>query len=336
MSKKPNIFVTRALPGNALSRLKKVANVKVWEKDAIIPRRELMKGAKGVDGLLPLLTDRIDGEVLDQSENLRIVANYAVGFDNIVLPDATERGIYVSNAAGKLISNSVAEHSSALILAMAKRVVEGDAYARGKKYKGWSPTLFIGSDLRGKTLGVIGTGNIGTRLVEMMHNGFGMKIFYSDIRRNTDLEKRFGAKFATKDALLKKADVVSVHVPLLPSTRHLISTKELRMMKKTAFLVNTSRGPVVDEKALVRALKKGEIGYAALDVFECEPAIDCDLSDALEMRKLTNIIMTPHIASASLETRSEMADIAVDNLVDVLVKGKKPRTLINKDVKSRK
>lgn len=331
--RKPTVFVTRDLPGEALSRLKKVANVSLWKENKKIPRKDLLKGAQNVDGLLPLLTEAIDAEVMDRSPNLRIVADYAVGFDNVDLDEATDRGIFVSNAPGKLISNSVAEHTFALILAMVKRVAEGDRFTRAGKYDAWGPSLLLGTDLRGKTLGIIGTGRIGTRLAEMMANGFGVKILYNDLERNADLEKRLGAKFAKKEPLLKRADIVSLHVPLLPATHHLISNKELKLMKPSAYLVNTSRGPVIDEKALLKALEQGEIRYAALDVFECEPAIDCDLSDKYALRKMENVVLTPHTASASFETRAEMADIAVDNLIDVLVKGRKPRTLVNKDVK---
>lgn len=332
---KPKIFVTRDLPGDALKRLSKVANVSVWPEDRRIPRRELLKRAKGLDGLLPLLTEHIDGEVMDRSPNLRIIANYAVGFDNVDLDAATQRGIYVSNAPGKLISNSVAEHTLALILAMAKRVPEADRFTRAGKYEAWSPILFLGTDLRGKTLGIVGSGRIGTRLAEMLANGFGVKVLYSDPKRNPALEKKLGAKYARFETLLKQADIVSLHVPLLPSTRRMISTKQLKLMKKTAFLVNTSRGPVVHEKALVKALERGDIAYAALDVFECEPDIDCDMKDKHELKKMNNVILTPHTASASFDTRAEMADIAVNNLIDVFSKGRKPRTLLNKEVKPR-
>jgi lactate dehydrogenase-like 2-hydroxyacid dehydrogenase len=320
---KQTVFVTRAFPGSGISLLKKAGfAVEVYEKDQIIPRRELLKRIKGKDAVLSLLTDRVNEEFFAAAgPQLKIVANYAVGFDNIDLTAAKNRKVAVTNAPGDLISDSVAEHTFALMLAVTKRIVESDRYARTGKYQGWSPTLFLGMMLKGKTFAIIGSGRIGVETARRAA-AMGMKIIYTDIKRNTGFEQDLGAKFMKQDALLKAADVVSLHVPLLPGTRHLISTKELKMMKKTAYLINTARGPVVDEKALNLALEKGEIAGAAIDVYECEPAIDCDLSDTHELRRLENVVLTPHTASAAIEARSQMGEMAAKNVIAVL-KGKK-------------
>lgn len=323
-----HVFVTRHIPGPCLTLLKEAGfQVEVYEKDQIIPRKELLKRIKGKDAVLTLLTDRVDEEFFKAAgPQLKIVANYAVGFDNIDLKAAAARKLYVTNTPGKLISISVAEHTFALMLASTKRIVESDTYARAGKYQGWSPTLFLGLMLQGKTLGLIGTGHIGTEVAKR-GAAMGMKIVYTDLKRNADLEKQVKAKFMKQDALLKVADVVSLHVPLLPSTRHLISTKQFKLMKPTAHIINTSRGPVIDEKALAIALEKGQIAGAGIDVFECEPAIDCDLSDTHALRKLSQAVLTPHTASAAIEARSEMGELAAKNVIAAL-KGKKPKNLV--------
>ena len=205
----------------------------------------------------------------------------------------------VSNTPSNQISESVAEHTIALMFALAKRIVEADKFTRAGKYKAWGPQLLLGSDFYGKNVGIIGTGRIGSGVVHRLHDGFGMNVLYNDVKKNLELEKETGAKYRTLGQLLKESDFVSLHVPLLPSTRHLISTKELAMMKPTAFLINTSRGPIIDEKALLKALSKGSIGGAGLDVYECEPLIDCDPTNNLELRKMNNVVLTPHTASTS-------------------------------------
>lgn len=324
---KMKVFVTRDIPDEGIKMLKKRKNlqVKIYQQDKKIPRRELLKQVKGVDIILSLLTEQIDAKVMDAAgPNLKMIANYAVGFDNIDLEAARERNIVVSNTPAKEVSETVAEHAVGMIFALAHRIVEVDKFTRGEKYKGWGPKMFLGQDVNGKTLGVIGTGSIGTHLIQRLHDGFGLKVLYNDIRRNPNLEKKFGAKYATKMQLLKKADFVSLHVPLLPATRHLISTKELKAMKKTAFLINTARGPVVDELALTKALERGEIGGAGLDVYECEPAIDCDPTDKHELKKLDNIIMTPHTASATIEARQAMSRTAATNILAFIDKKRIP------------
>jgi glyoxylate reductase len=319
-----NIFVTREIPDEGLKMLKAKKGLKITipKGDNRISRKDLLNGVAHADVLLSLLTDKIDAEVMDAAPNLKLIANYAVGFDNIDLRAAMERGITVTNTPALEVSEAVAEHAIALIFALAHRVVETDKFARAGKYKGWGPQLLLGSDIHGKTLGIIGSGAIGTALARRMHDGFGVNVIYTDLSPNKTLEQKYGAKRVSQTELLKNADIVSLHIPLLPSTRHLISTKELASMKKTALLINTARGPIVDEKALIKALMKNEIAGAGLDVFECEPLIDCDPSDTLELRKLPNVILTPHTASATVGARQAMSRVAAENIL-AFISGKK-------------
>ncbi len=317
---KPFVYVTRRFADSGIQKLReKGYRVEIYPEDKIIPRKELLKNVKGCDALLSLLTDTIDGEVFDAAgKQLKVVANYAVGFDNVDLAAARERKIVVTNTPSEKVNEAVAEHTFALMLSLARRIPEADVFAKAKKYAGWSPTHFIGTDLSGKTLGIIGAGRIGASAARRAVKGFGMKLVYSDTRRNADIEKELGAQQLSMEKLLQTSDFVSLHVPLLPSTRHLISTDEFSLMKKTAFLINTSRGPVVDEKALLRALKTKRIAGAGLDVFECEPSIDCDLTDNLELKSFPNVILTPHIASATIEAREAMSMVAAENILAVL------------------
>ena len=319
------IFVCRDIPDEGLKMLakKKGFVIDVYKKDQAIPRKELLKRVHGVDIILSILTDKIDKDVMNAAgPSLKMIANYAVGFDNVDLVEAKKRGIIVSNAPSLETTEAVAEHGVAMIFALAHRLVEADGFARAGKYHGWGPQMLLGTDVMGKTLGLIGGGRIGTALARRMHDGFGVNIIYSDLKRNPDLEK-FGAKYLSKNDLLKKSDIVSLHVPLLPSTRHLISTKELKMMKKSAFLINTARGPIVDETALVKALKTGEIAGAGLDVFECEPLIACNPKQTKELRSLKNVILTPHTASATEGARQAMSRAAATNIL-AFIAGKIP------------
>ncbi len=320
---KAKVFITRQIPDAGIKLLKKSCEVRVYPKDQIIPRKELLKGVTWCDALLSLLTDKIDKEVLDANPKLKIISNYAVGFDNIDVAYATSKGIPVTNTPGTL-EDAVAEHTFALLLAVTKRIVEADRFTRAGKYKNWEPMLFIGTQLKGKTLGIIGLGRIGSLVAEKAV-AMGVTVVYTDIKRNPEFETKFQAKFLSKESLLKTADFVSLHVPLLPSTRHLISSRELKTMKKTAYLVNTSRGPVVDEKALVTALRRKQIAGAAIDVYEFEPKLSAGLA------KLNNVVLTPHIASATIEARQAMSRIAAENILAVLG-GKKAITAVNKEV----
>lgn len=325
MPAKPFVYVTRRFAESGITALKaKGYRVEIYPEDKIIPRKELLKNVKGCDALLSLLTDAIDAEVFDAAgSRLKVVANYAVGFDNVDLAAARERKIVVTNTPSEKVNEAVAEHTFALILSLARRIPEADVFAKTKKYAGWSPTHFIGTDLAGKTIGIIGAGRIGSSAARRGVAGFGMNLVYADSRRNPDIEKELGARQLSMKKLLEVSDFVSLHVPLLPSTRHLISTDEFSLMKKRSFLVNTARGPVVDEKALLRALKTKRIAGAALDVFECEPSIDCDLTDNLELKSFPNVILTPHIASATIEAREAMSMVAAENILAVL-SGKSP------------
>jgi glyoxylate reductase len=267
---------------------------------------------KGADAVLSLLTDKVNAEFFDAAgQQLKIVANYAVGYDNIDVAEAKKRGVIATNTPD-VLTESVAEHAIALMVSAARRIVESDKFMRGGKYVGWAPMLLLGNDLAGKTLGLVGLGRIGARVAEIAKNGFGMKIIYFDVKRSEALEKNLGLEYAELDAVLKQADFISVHVPLLESTRHLISADKIAMMKPSAYLINTSRGPVVDEKALVEALRNKTIKGAGLDVFEEEPKMAPGLAE------LDNVVLTPHTASATEETRGAMSELAAKNIIEVL------------------
>lgn len=321
---RPIVFVTRRIPdaGLALLRKDKRLDLRVFPKDRRITRNELLKAVRGASAILSLLTERIDDAVMDAAgPQLKIVANYAVGYDNIDVAAAKQRGVRVANTPGAL-TEAVAEHALALMMAVSRRIPESDRYVRAGKYKAWEPMLLLGAQFAGKTVGVIGLGRIGSSLAEKCALGMGMKVRYYDIRRDEAFEKRVGAVFGTVNEVLRGSDFVSVHVPLLPSTRHLIDAKALRTMRDGAYLVNTSRGPVVDETALVAALKERRIGGAALDVFEDEPRL------APGLAKLDNVVLTPHTASATFEARNDMAVLAAQAIIDVLA-GKTPKNLVN-------
>ena len=316
--------MTRMIPKKGIQLLRRHFLVKVYPKDQAIPRKELLKEVKQCDALLCLLTEKIDKEILTANPKLKVVSNYAVGYDNIDVKVATAKGIAVCNTPG-VLEDAVAEHTFALMLALSKRIVEADRFVRAGKYKRWEPMLLLGTELKGKTIGIIGLGRIGAGVAERARSGMGVNVLYHDIKRNKDFEKKYQAKFAAMSELLKKSDFVSLHVPLLPSTRHLIGKEELRLMKKTAYLINTSRGPVVDEKALVEALKKKHIAGAGLDVYENEPKL------APGLIKLKNAVLTPHTASATVEARTAMSELAARNIIDVL-QGRKAKFTVNPEV----
>ncbi|MEK7076811.1 MAG: D-glycerate dehydrogenase, partial [Patescibacteria group bacterium] len=242
----------------------------------------------------------------------KIFANYAVGFDNFDLEAARARNIIITNTPD-VLTDTVAEHTFALMLAIAHRVCEADRFTRKGLYQGWAPLLLLGNDLSHKTVGIVGLGRIGSRVAHHAVRGFDAKIIYYDVKQNADFEKKYGAVFMPRvEDLLPQADFVSIHVPLLPMTQHLMNDMRFQLMKKTAYFVNTSRGPIVDESALLRALRAGTIRGAALDVFEHEPRVDPLLAE------LENIILTPHIASATFETREQMARVAANNIIEAL------------------
>ncbi len=322
----PRIFVTRRLPEGAMKVLQDKFDIQCNPHDRVLTREELLSGVQGKDGILPLLTDRIDDEVLDAAgPELKIVANYAVGYNNIDVPACTRRGILVSNTPG-VLTDTTADLAMALLLAVARKIVPADSYARAGKYQGWAPLLFLGTDVHHKTLGIMGFGRIGFALAKRAA-GFDMNVLYHDsMRANPELEEKVGAKFVDKSTLLARSDFISLHVPLSPETYHFIGGRELAAMKSSAYLINTSRGEVLDEKALVRALQLGQIAGAGLDVFEFEPAIEKELTS------MDNVIVLPHIASASTETRTKMGLVAAENLVSVLIESQRPPNCINPEV----
>ncbi len=318
---KASVYVTRLIPEENIAELRKHFDVEVNPDDRALSKEELKVKLKGKNALVSLLTDTIDGEVLDAAgSQLKIVANYAVGFNNFDLAAATERGVILTNTPG-VLDEATATLTFTLLLAMARRIPEADKFVRDGKWQGWAPMFFIGLDVDKKTLGIAGLGRIGQNVARKA-KGFDMKIIYTDVRRNEEFEKEVGATYVDKETLLKESDFLTLHVPLLPETHHYISETELKMMKPTAVLINASRGPVVDEAALVKALQTKEIWGAALDVFEAEPRIAPGLSD------LDNVVIVPHIASATMDTRLKMGAIAVGNIIKVL-NGQEPDTCVN-------
>lgn len=314
------IFVTKRVPDLAFSLLAAAGHEVVLNpKGRTLSKRELVRALRSgdYDAALTLLTDTIDADVMDANPRVKLYANYAVGFNNIDLEAAKARGITVTNTPGG-VGDTVAEHTVALLLALATRTLEGDRFVRARKYRGWEPLLLLGTQLGGKTLGLIGAGHIGERVAHALTQGFGMKAIYYDIRRNNTFEEKYGARFcSTPEEVLREADAVSLHVPLTKETHHLINEERIALMKPGSFLINTARGPVVDEEALARALLNKKIAGAALDVFEREPKVNSKLL------KLPNVILTPHIASATVEARDHMARVAAENIIAFL-RGEKP------------
>ena len=321
---KHKVFVTRELPERGLRIIKKRFDAEVWTDYAPPPKQVIIQKAAKVDALASLLTDKIDAEVFDVAPSLKIIAQFAVGYDNIDIKEATKRGIYVTNTPG-VLTETTADFAWALLMAVARRVVEADKYIRSGKWKvGWHPTMILGRDVYGATLGIVGLGRIGVAMAKRA-TGFDMRTLYYSATRKPNLEKTLGLEFADLDTLLQKSDFVSIHVPLMKKTYHLIDERKLKLMKKTACLINNSRGPVVDEKALYKALTEGWIAGAALDVFEQEPTpVDNPLL------KLDNVVLAPHISSSSHETRSRMAEMVAENLI-AFFEGRIPPNLVNRE-----
>lgn len=310
------VYVTRAIPEVGLEKIKAAGHEVVMNpEDRVLSKEELISAlsGQGYEAVLCLLTDKIDTEVLAAAGNqCKIFANYAVGFDNIDLKAAADANVVISNTPG-VLTDAVAEHSVALMLAVSHRVAEADRFVRAGKYDGWQPMLLLGTSLSQKTVGILGLGRIGQRLAHIAAKGFNAKVIYNDVVRFEDVEKELGVEYReTPEDVLKESDFISLNVPLLDSTRHLIDANRLAMMKQSAILVNTARGPVIDEAALVEALRNKVIRGAGLDVFEDEPALKPGLSE------LDNVVLTPHIASGTEEARNMMAEIAADNIIAVL------------------
>lgn len=325
-SNRRKIYITREMPQEAMGILKSRFDVQVWTDEMPPPKSVLKEEVKDVDGLVCLLTEEIDEEVINAaSARLRGISQVAVGFNNIDVQAATRKGIYVTNTPG-VLTDTTADFAFTLLMSVARRVAEADRYVKAGKWKvPWGLMMMIGQDVWGKTIGIIGMGRIGSAVAKRA-KGMNMKILYSDVVRNEQAEREVGAKYVDLETLLRESDFVTVHVPLLPSTHHLINEERLRLMKKTACLINTSRGPVVDEKALYKALKEGWIWAAGLDVWEEEPT---DPNNPL--LKLGNVTAAPHIASGSIGTRTKMAVMAAENMV-AIQEGRVPPNLVNRQV----
>ncbi len=332
------VLVTRNIPGAALEDLKRVYTVAVYEGEGKISRAELLARVAGMTAIVSMLTEKMDGEVFEAAgPSLKAVANYAVGWDNVDIAEATRRGIAVTNTPGAL-GDAVAEFAVALMLALSRRIVPADRFMRAGKYKGWDPNLFLGTDLTGATLGIVGPGTIGAVVGKRAQAVFDMKVIYYCRHRSEEFEQVTAGKLVSLEELLSQADVVSLHVPLTEETRHMISFKELALMKPTAILINTARGPIIEEKALRQALEEKRIWGAALDVYEEEiPAEQAHLEaeDWRSLKDMDQVILTPRIASATVLAREEMTRLAVANIMAAL-SGKKPENLVNPEVWDKK
>lgn len=322
---KPYVYITRKLPEETIVELTEQFEVKMWEHEDIpAPREVLLAEAKKASGMITMLSDKIDEELLSAGENLKVVANLAVGFDNINLKSATKRGIVVSNTPD-VLTETTADLTFALLMAAARRIVEAADYIKAGKWEGWSPYLLAGHDVYGKTIGIVGMGKIG-KAVARRANGFGMDILYHNRSRKPEAEKELGAVYSSFEDLVSKADYVVSLAPLTDETRNLFTADVFAKMKKSAIFINVGRGPVVDEQALYEALKSGEIAAAGLDVFEKEP-----ISTEHPLLELSNVTAIPHIGSASTETRTKMIKLCCTNVKAVLT-GDSPKTIVNKEV----
>ncbi len=323
METKPKIYITRKIPQAGIDLLSEKYDVEVNPNDRVLSREELLSAVKSADGVLCLLTDKIDAEFYDAAPKLRGVANYAVGYDNIDVPEASRRGIPVSNTPG-VLTDATAEMAWTLLFSVARRVIESDGLMRSGNWGGWGPLQFIGGDVSGKTLGVVGTGRIGTAMA-LKSTGFNMPVLYTDVVENKVLDDKCNARKVDFDTLLAESDFVSIHVPLMDSTRHLFNAETFKKMKNTAYLINTSRGPVINEADLVEALKRDEIAGAGLDVYENEPKMVPGLAECV------NTVLTPHTASATEDARTNMALKAARNL-SAMIEGTTPPDCVNSEI----
>jgi lactate dehydrogenase-like 2-hydroxyacid dehydrogenase len=313
-----NVYITRQIPDEGVNVLKKACQkVEVNPHDRPLTYDEMLKEVRGRDAIITMLSDRVDARLMQEATNLKIVANYAVGYDNIDVKAATVRGIVVTNTPG-VLADSTADMAWALLFSVTRRIVEGDKLTRAGQFTGWAPMMLLGGDLVGKTLGIIGAGRIGTAMA-MRSRGWCMKVLYTtQSRRNTVLEEMLGAKRVDLETLLKESDFISIHTPLSEKTRHLIGSQEFSTMKRTAYLINTGRGAIIDEDALVQALRNRQIAGAGLDVYEEEPKLKPGLAE------LDNVVLAPHLGSATVETRTKMSLMAAENISAVLNRQKPP------------
>ncbi len=318
---KPKIFLTRELPSESMQILRQHSTLTYNREDRYLTKAEIISGVANVDGLLCLLTDTIDDDILAANPKLKVVANFAVGFNNIDVDSATRRRIPVTNTPG-VLTDTTADMAMALMLAAGRRVVEGDRYVRTRKWQGWGPLQFLGSDISGATLGLIGLGRIG-QAVARRARGFDMKVLYWNRTRLSEVEERdLGVTFASFEDVLRQSDFISIHVALNDQTRHLIGAPEFALMKPTATIINTARGPIIDEASMVTALKNGTIAFAGLDVYEKEPTLEPELYD------LPNAVIAPHLGSATIGTRTKMGNMAAENCL-AACRGERPPNLVN-------
>lgn len=321
---KPYIFITRKLPHEVVEPLKSKYEVNMWDKeDVVVPHSILLEEAKKADALLTMLSDPIDKEIFSQSDKLKVVANLAVGFDNIDVSTATEHGVAICNTPD-VLTDTTADLTFALLMATARRIVEAAEFVKEGKWKSWSPLLLAGHDLHHKTIGIVGMGSIGSAVAKRA-TGFDMNILYHNRSRKPEVEAEIGATYCTFNELIEKADFVVCLTPLTEDTKNLFTRDVFRRMKDTAVFINASRGPVIVEQDLFDALKAGDIAAAGLDVFEKEP-IDKDHP----LLQLPNVVALPHIGSSSIDTRNTMMQLCVEN-IDAVLSGNKPKTLVNPD-----
>lgn len=320
------IFATRKIPGKTIEKLTTAGHKVIVSKfDRPLEEEELVEKVRDADALLTLLTDRVDGALMDATgPQLKIISNYAVGFDNVDIQAATDRGIVVTNTPSNEVNEAVAEHTWALILSLARRIVEADEATRRGGYRGWEPGIFLGTGLLGKTLGIVGLGRIGS-MVARRAKGYNMTVLYNKRSRDEKAEKELGVTYVEIEELFSKSDFVTMHVPLTEETMHMINKESLAKMKRRSYFINTSRGPVVNEEDLAEALRSGQLAGAALDVFDNEPDINPELIG------MENIVLTPHIASATWEAREKMGEQATNAILDVF-QGKKPENMVNEEV----
>ncbi|MCM3080211.1 2-hydroxyacid dehydrogenase [Brevibacillus invocatus] len=322
---RPSVYITRRIPDSTLEKISEVCQVEMWEEEDVpVPRDVLEEKIENIDGLFCLLTETIDEALLQKAKQLKVISNMAVGYNNIDLDAATEKGIFVTNTPG-VLTETTADLTFALLMATARRIVEASDFLREGSWKTWSPMLLTGQDVYGATLGIIGMGRIGESLAKRA-KGFDMRILYHNRSRKEEAEKTWGIEYADLDSLLRESDFVCVMTPYTEETRNLIGERELSLMKNSAILINTARGGIVNEAALYEALKQNKIWAAGIDVFEQEP-----VSPDHPLLTLPNVVTLPHIGSASIQTRTRMAELAAANLIQGVM-GKPPRNRVNQDV----
>ena len=314
------VFVTYAIPEAPMAKLYEKCQVIVNPFERILAKEELCEYVKDVEAIISMVGDHIDKDVIDASPNLKVIANFGVGFNNIDYKYAASKGIAVSNTPD-VLTNATADLAWALLFSVARRIIEADEFIRQGKFKGWTPKMFSGQDITGKTLGVIGAGRIGSNFAKKA-KAFDMRILYYNRKPNMEFEAETGAQYVDKETLLRESDFVSIHAPLTEETKHIVSYNEFEIMKRNAIIINTARGPLIDEKALVDALKKGYIWAAGLDVFENEPLVE------KELLTMKNVVITPHIGSSTIQTRERMSAMVAENALAAL-EGKRPPTCVN-------